>query len=55
MAEKDQNQTVTDKELVADDPGLTSPPTQIVLESTNPVQPSIVDEAKKKEEEKKNK
>ena len=53
MAEKKQNDDVTNAELVADDPGLTKPPTGIILEDVNPEQPSIVKEAEEEEKNKK--
>lgn len=48
MSDKVQKGTVTNAELVADDPGLTREPTPIVLEQVNPVQPDIVKEAEEK-------
>lgn len=53
MAEKKKNDEVTNAELVNDDMGLTKPPTQIILERVNPVQPSIVEEAEEEEKKKK--
>lgn len=53
MADDKKIEDVTNTELVADDPGLTSPPTQIVLEEVNPLNPKVVKEAEEKVKEKK--
>ena len=53
MEDKKRNEEVTNAELVADDPGLTSPPTQIVLEQTNPLNRGAVKEGEKLAKEKK--
>ena len=53
MADKKKTEDVTNAELVADDPGLSSPPTQIVLEQVNPLNPKVVKEAEEKAKDKK--
>lgn len=51
MADKKQDDNITNAELVADDPGLTKAPTGIILEQVNPVNPKVVKEAEEKEAE----
>lgn len=45
MADEKKKDDITNAELVADDPGLTSPPTGIILEDEKTVTPKIVKEA----------
>lgn len=45
MADEKKNDDITNAELVADDPGLTSPPTGIILEQQKTVTPGIVKDA----------
>ncbi len=45
MADKQQDDQITNAELVADDPGLTKVPTGILLEQENTLNPKVVKEA----------
>lgn len=52
MADNKKNDGITNAELVADDPGLTSPPTGIVLEREKTVTSKIVQDAEEAIQEK---